>query len=147
MNIPIHFKHRINRDIKPLLVCIPYTMCLAFRIFYFPFLSFTNEMGIGTGSKRNNMNTFIYYTYTYTYILCIAYLVLDLYVYVPLKPDRTGHCVTTGRWPLVRLLFFVIKYYKIFLMPIKLVVHYIPDYLCYNENMSREQMWKRLWKN
>lgn len=147
MNIPIHFKHRINRDIKPL--CIPYTMCLAFRIFYFAFLSFTNEMGIGTGSKRNNMNTFIYYTIRihYTYILCIAYLVLDLYVYVPLKPDRTGHCVTTGRWPLVRLLFFVIKYYKIFLMPIKLVLHYIPDYLCYNENMSIKQIWKCLWKN
>lgn len=120
-------------------------MCLAFRIFYFAFLSFTNEMGIGTGSKRNNMNTFI--RIDYTYILCIAYLVLDLYVYVPLKPDRTGHYVTTGRWPLVRLLFSVIKYYKIFLMPIKLVLHYIPDYLCYNENMSIEQMSKCLWKN
>jgi len=94
-------------------------------------------MGIGTGSKRNNTNKLIY---AYTYILCMAYLVLDLYVYVPLKPDRTGHCVTTGRWPPVRLLFFVIKYCKIFLMPIKLIrhYHYAPDYLCYNENMSIE---------
>lgn len=61
-----------------------------------------------------------------------SYLVLDLYVYVPLKPDRTGHCVTTGRWPPEHLLFFVIKYYKKILMPIKLILYYAPNYLCCN---------------
>lgn len=74
-------------------------------------------------------------------LIYMAYLVLDLYVYVPLKPDRTGHCVTTGRWPPVQsLLFFVIKYCKVFLMPIKLILHYAPDYLCSNKHASGQPM-------
>lgn len=115
-------------------------MCLAFRILYFAFFFCLLLTKWELEPEVNGITRIrsYAYVYIYIYILCMAYLVLDLYVYVPLKPDRTGHCVTTGRWPPVRLLFFVIKYCKIFLMPIKLILHYAPDYLCYNENMSIE---------
>lgn len=86
--------------------CIKYVWRSEFSLI-FCFFSYTNKLGIGTGSKRNNMHTLVLRIYIYN----TAYLVLDLYVYVPLKPDRTGHCVTTGRWPPVRLSFFTIKIY------------------------------------
>lgn len=82
-----------------------YVWCSKLWAVYFPFNNWKLEPEV---------NGIAYDVYSYNINTCMAYLILDLYVYVPLKPDRTGHCVTTGRWPPERLLFFVIKYYKIF---------------------------------